>query len=309
MRLLRLTVVAVVSLGCGGGGSQQGEPASAAKVATISCPSLTAETSNIAAAFGVDPTLAARLERTLRLADALKASAADLARQASEICGALTLDLKGVVGPNEHACTALGRRTRELRQSLGGGFKVSVSGVSCSLPDDAMEACAGECLTGQAGVISAVQCRSASAGTCALDFALPNASRECAARCGALALTRVACSAQVQIQLGTTETTPTELLGVAEALQRDLPKLYGLVGSIAPRSAALAAESTAVVDDLATSIDSLSSGKATLDRQAVVGVVLAGCVAPRLAEVVQSSGALRQALGAAAEAQAALNGT
>lgn len=305
MRLSRAFAASLALLGCSG--APQGEPASAAKAATIGCPSLTARSSDIAASFGLDAALGARLERTLRLADALKAAATDLSRQASEVCGALTLDLKGVVGPSEHACAALSRRTRELRQSLGGALKVSVGSLACSLPGDVLESCAGECLTGQTGVISSVQCGAASPGACSLDFSLPNASRECAARCSALALARVSCSAQVQVQLGTTETTPAELLGVAEALQRDLPKLYGLVGSIAPRSAALAAESTAAVDELAATIDSLSSGKATLDRQAVVGIVLAGCVAPRLAEVVQSSQGLRQALGAAAEAQAVLS--
>ncbi|HEX2876788.1 MAG TPA: hypothetical protein VHP33_36300 [Polyangiaceae bacterium] len=294
----------LAALACGSQPAGQ-KPATPASV-TLSCPSLDARRVDFAQLFGIDSQMSARLERTLRLASALQRSANELEQQASATCQSFVSDVGGRVEAGEHPCIALSRRAEEIKQTLGsGGFQVRVSGLSCAVPVDALASCAGECLTGQVGVVSAVSCVTEPGGSCGLDFALPNASRECAAECAVSSLPRALCTAQVDVKLGTGETTPPELMAMADALRKGLPRLLGLAGSLAPRGAAIANTSVQLVDELAASIDELSSGGAKLDRRAVTGLVLGGCVAPKLAEVVRDSSRLQTALGAATRAQAA----
>jgi hypothetical protein len=296
---------ALAAIACGAQPAGQ-KPANTAAPVTLSCPSLDAGNVNFTQLFGVDSRLAARLERTVRLASALQRSANELEQQASATCQSFVSDVGGRVEPGEHPCVALSRRAAELKQTLGsGGFSAKVSGLSCSLPVDALASCAGECLTGQVGVVSAVSCVAEPSGSCGLDFALPNASRECAAECAVSTLPRALCTAQVDVKLGTGEVTPPELMAMADALRKGLPRLLGLAASLAPRGAAIANNSVQLVDELAASIDELSSGGAKLDRRAVTGLVLGGCIAPKLAEVVRDSSRLQAALSAATRAQAA----
>jgi len=305
--------VASVALGCSSAPASQRSvtspsPALASKPATLSCPALDAGNVDFAALFGVDSQVSARLARTVRFAAALERSVTELQQQASSACQVVALDLGGTPRAGEHPCQALSRRTQELKQTLGsGGFRASVSGLSCSIPTDAVASCAGECLTGQVGVVSAVNCVKTAQGECGLDILLPNASRECAAECAVSSLSRAVCTAQVDVKIGTGEVTPPEYVAMAEALRRDLPKLFGIASSLAPRGAAIAAEAVQLVDDLAASIDDLSSGRASLDRRAVTGIVLGGCVAPRLAQVVRESEKLKTALAVAAQAQASFS--
>jgi hypothetical protein len=289
------------------GSQPAGQKAAAAPTSvTLSCPSLDADRINFTQLFGVDSQLSARLERTLRLASALQRSAKDLEQQASSTCLSFVSDVGGRAEPGEHPCVALSRRAEEIKQTLGsGGFQLRVSGLSCALPVDALASCAGECLTGQVGVVSAVSCVAGPEGSCGLDFALPNASRECAAECAVSTLPRALCTAQIDVKLGTGDVTPPELMAMADALRKGLPRLLGLAASLAPRGVAIANNSVQLVDELAASIDELSSGGAKLDRRAVTGLVLGGCVAPKLAEVVRDSSRLQAALSAATRAQAA----
>ena len=300
-------VSSLAALGCGAQPAAQKGAAAPAPV-TLSCPSLDTDRVNFTQLFGVDSQMAARLERTLRLASALQRSAKDLEQQASDTCQSFVFDIGGQVEPGEHPCVALSRRVKDVKQTLANGgvaFSAKVSGLSCSLPVEALASCAGECLTGQVGVVSAVSCVTEPGGSCGLDFSLPNASRECAAECAVSSLPRALCTAQVDIKLGTGDVTPPELLAMADALRKGLPRLVGLASSLAPRGAAIANNSVQLVDELAASIDELSSGGAKLDRRAVAGLVLGGCVAPKLAEIVRDSSRLQIALSAAAQAQAA----
>lgn len=298
---------ALAAIACGSQPAGQKAAATPTSV-TLSCPSLDAGSVNFTQLFGVDSQMSARLGRTLRLASALQRSAQDLEQQTSDTCQSFVSDLGGRVEPGEHPCVALSRRVESVKETLGKSnvaFSVRVSGLSCSLPVDALASCAGECLTGQVGVVSAVSCVAEQGGSCGLDFTLPNASRECAAECAASTLPRALCTAQVDVKLGTGEVTPPELMAMADALRKGLPRLLGLAASLAPRGAAIANNSVELVDELAASIDELSSGGAKLDRRAVTGLVLGGCVAPKLAEVVRDSSRLQAALSAATRAQAA----
>jgi hypothetical protein len=298
---------ALAAIACGSQPAGQ-KPATTATSVAISCPSLDAGSVNFTQLFGVDSQMSARLQRTMRLASALQRSAQDLEQQASDTCQAFVSDIGGRVEPGEHPCVALSRRVESVKETLGNGngtFSVRVSGLSCALPVDALAGCAGECLTGQVGVVSAVSCVNEPGGACGLDFTLPNASRECATECAVSTLPRALCAAQVDIKLGTDEVTPPELMAMADAPRTGLPRLYGLAASLAPRGAAIARDSVQLVDELAASIDELSSGGAKLDRRAVTGLVLGGCVAPKLAQVVRDSSRLQAALSAATRAQAA----
>lgn len=286
---------------------------SAPAAASLTCPSPGDGDLRLADLFGLDATLSAKLERTLRLTRSLERAALDLDRDARETCSALASDLGAAPGGADHPCEQLARRVKELKQQLGaGGFALSIRGLSCGVPKDALATCAGECLTGQTGVVSAVSCQAPPAATleapeCSLDFSLPNAAAQCATACSASTLGAVRCSAQVDVRLGTAELASPEHAAMVAGLQRDLPRLYGLATSVGPRSAALAKDVAALVDEVASSIDALSTSAQSLDRKAVTGAVLAACLGPQLAATVQAGSSLQGALAGAARAHASFS--
>lgn len=278
------------------------------------CPNLTTAANgfDFVSVFGIDAALDARLDRALALANELERTVSALEADAKEACRIVANDLGAIPNETEHPCDTLVARINGIRTSLGsGGFSVSVSSVSCGVSLAGVEACAGECLTGLTGVTSAVTCNAPPGvlqvdASCALDFALPYAS-SCAAQCGARALRNVHCSADVDVRIGNGE-TPQEYLTMVENLRRDIPKLTGLAASIGPRAVHLSSEVSKLIDDIAASIDALSDVGNAAHRRAIAGAVLAGCIAPRLADVVRSGADLEASLTGALKAHASLIG-
>jgi hypothetical protein len=283
-------------------------------VASLTCPNLTTATGgfDFTSVFGIDAALDARLDRALLLAGELEKTVSALEADAKEACRIVANDLGAVPNEAEHPCDTLVARVNAIRASLGsGGFSISISSVSCGVSLAGMEACAGECLTGLTGVTSAVTCNAPPGelrvdASCALDFALPHASA-CATQCGTRALREVQCSADVDVRIGNGE-TPREYLTMVENLRRDVPKLTGLAASVGPRAVHLAGEVSKLIDDIAASIDALSDVGNAAHRRAIAGAVLAGCVAPRLADVIRTSASLETSLTGALQAHASLLG-
>lgn len=315
-RLPHLTFVAsVLSLGCAGTRESAevpvaGEPKTS--IASLTCPNLSSMTSgfDFMQVFGIDAVLDARLDRAMALAAELEATVSALEADAKEACSIIARDLGATITPDEHPCDTLVTRVDALRASLGSGaFSMSVSSVSCGVSLAGLEECAGECLTGMAGVTSAVSC-GASLGsfndeaTCGLDFALPHAS-SCLTQCGARSLRQVRCSADIDVRIGHGE-TPQEYWQMVQDLRRDLPKLAGLAASVGPRAVHLAREATQLIDDIAATIDALADAGSATHTRAVAGAVLAGCVGPRLADVIRSSASLETTLTGALRAHATL---
>ncbi len=277
------------------------------RASSITCPSGGGESLDIGSLFGVEPELAAHLQRTLKLARSLENAAAKLDQDVRATCGALAEDLRAPAS-SAHPCSVLVTRVEELRRSLGeGGLTMSLSGLSCSLPKSSVESCAGQCLTGQAGVVSAVSCAGSTTDTdCGLAFSLPNAAPECVTECAAASLHEIRCSAEVDVRIGRESVASAEYQAMAEALRRDVPRLVGLATSVAPRAAALASEVATLVDEAAASIDRLSDAKLTNERRWVAGAVLASCLAPELGATVRASASLTRALSGVAQAHASL---
>ncbi|EYF07206.1 hypothetical protein [Chondromyces apiculatus] len=325
-------LIAASLLGCGG--ASQTKPAgtaaaATAKPASLTCPSLEGDAAfDFAGAFGVDQAMSARLTRMVRLVSELERTATALDTETRATCSALATDLGAT--PQElsgapaasssadapHPCVIAANHLATLRQTLGTAqLSVSVSDVSCTLPRDAVATCAGECLTGQTGVTSAVDCALTDA-SCRLDFSLPDASPQCATQCAVRALRDVRCSAQVDVRLGTTTdpgsggsnapTSDPRFTAIAEGLRRDIPRLAGLGASIGPRSIQLGKDVAGLVDDLASTITALTDSKTSTARRIVIGAVLAECLGPQLANAIRSSTSLEATLSQAISLHGAL---
>ncbi|AKT43805.1 hypothetical protein [Chondromyces crocatus] len=334
-------LVAAVVLGCGG--SAPAKPAATAagatttKPASVTCPSFGGDAASgpfdFATAFGVDEAMGARLARMVRLVGELERTATALDTETRATCSALAVDLGAT--PAElgtasasasgssatangasasrapHPCVTAATRLAALRKSLGTAqLSVSVSDVSCGIPKDAVASCAGECLTGKEGITSAVDCGLASSGpSCQLDFALPDASPQCVTQCAVRALRDVRCSANVDVRLGTGDgATDARFAAVAEGLRRDLPRLVTLGASVGPRALQLGKDVTALVEDLAATIDTLMDGDKAIERRVVIGAVLASCVAPELGGALRASTSLQATLTQAIDLHGALVG-
>src|SRR5690606_24860427 len=107
-----------------------------------------------------------------------------------------------------------------------------VQSVSCSLDPSAVQACAGECLTGQVGVVSQVECAAAEGG-CGLDFSLPNASSACATQCAVRALGLAQCSARVDVHF---DGPGADAAAAVAALKTHVPRLLVLGGELSVRA-------------------------------------------------------------------------
>lgn len=309
-------MVGMAAAGCGGGATGPSTAAHAKEPASLTCPVLRGVPGrDLAVLFGIDVTLAGKITRTMTLLAELERSAKALDTESREVCDAIARDLEeggASAASGGHPCELAVQRLAALRRALG-GFSVSVSDVACGIPRDSIARCAGECLTGRADVVSAVEC--SAPDRCGFDFALPDASPQCATQCGARAIRDVRCTATVDFQVaGGVELT----LERVEALRRDLPRLVTLGASMGPRAIELGAQVKALVDDLAESIDALtanapdrstgSESKPLLDRRVVVGAVLAGCVAPALADTLRASASLQGSVSGAVQLHAAFLG-
>lgn len=310
--------------GCGGAGGA-GSGAAAKEPAALTCPILQgAASQELAGLFGIDVALAGRLSRTMKLMAELERSAKALDSDSRAVCSALArdLDLDGYAASSPaggHPCELAAARLASLRQALGtGGFAVSVSDVACGIPRDLLARCAGECLTGRNDVVSSVECKSAD--VCGLDFTMPDASPQCATQCGARALRELRCTASVDVRIAAAGGSRQLSAEQVDNLRRDLPRLVAFGASMGPRAADLVKQVKALIDDLGESIDQLtasargtsgrdaSTANAPLDRRVVVGAVLAGCVAPALADTLRASSSLEGSLGGAVALHAALFG-
>lgn len=267
--------------------------------ASITCPSFDDAGSplDLSGAFGVERTLSARVERMLRLAHELELAADKLRGETDRVCTDLARGLSSeALDPNGHPCEMAAERFRSFENTVAsGGLSVSVQAVECSLDPLALQTCAGECLTGQPGVLSQVACTSAE-GRCGLDFTLPNASPTCTTQCALRSLHLAQCSAELDVRLEGTAGEPTAAL---TALRTHLPRLAALGGELSVRAIEATAGVRELVDELAGAIDELNaSGSGTASF--VGGAVLAGCVGPRLADALRAGLALEESLNHAA---------
>ena len=276
--------------------------------ASILCPTEDAEAAplDLAAAFGVDRALSARVERMLRLARELETSATKLREETERVCVELARGLSSDALPADRPpCEVALERFRGFESSLtrsGTSLSLSVQSVSCSLDPGELQACAGECLTGQVGVVSQVECAAVERG-CGLDFALPNASSACATQCAVRSLGLVQCSASVDVQL---DGGGAELVAAVAALKTQLPRLVVLGGELSVRALEALASVRGLVDELAVAIDELNQAGRQAKTSFVGGAVLAGCVGPRLADALRAGIDLETSLTAAARLQHAL---
>lgn len=252
-----------------------------------------------AALFGVDAKTAARIEQVVELAGELKATATRLDEQTRTLCMTLASDLDPTPVPTGvHPCTAAVQRFEAFSRKLpaGGKLEVNVRGVTCGVPRRALEQCAGECLTGKPGVTSAVSCGAAPDQPCRLEASFPNASPTCATRCSTRALVLSACSADLDVRIST---TAEGLAPTVDALRRDLPKLVALGGELAPKAVRASKQAAQLVDDLAGTIDSVTSSGNKSERRVVAFAALASCIAPELAETVRAGTQLQTSVDAA----------
>ncbi|NLE85503.1 MAG: hypothetical protein GX607_03800 [Myxococcales bacterium] len=276
--------------------------------ASILCPTEDAEGAplDLAAAFGVERALSARVERMLRVARELETSATELRDETERVCVELARGLSSDVVPADRApCEVAFERFLALKGALtrgGASLSVSVQSVSCSLDLGALQACAGECLTGQAGIVSRVEC-AATEGGCGLDFSLPNASSACATQCAVRSLGLARCSAHVDVQL---EGGAADLVAAVTALKTQVPRLVVLGGELSVRALEALASVRGLVDELAGAIDEVSEVGRNANASFVGGAVLAGCVGPRLADALRAGIELETSLTAAARLQHAL---
>ncbi len=319
----RLLFTLPFAAGCGGA-SGGGSPAAVKEPAALTCPVLQgAASQELAGLFGIDVALAGRISRTMRLMAELERAAKALDSESRAVCSALARDLDlGAAASSPaggHPCELAAERLASLRQAFGaGGFAVSVSDVACGIPRDLLARCAGECLTGRTDVVSSVECKSAD--VCGLDFTMPDASPQCATQCGARALRELRCTASVDVRLSAAAGSRQLSAEQLDSLRRDLPRLVAFGASMGPRAADLVAQVKALIDELGESIDQLtasargaskrdaSTANAPLDRRVVVGAVLAGCVAPALADTLRASSSLEGSIGGAVALHAALLG-
>lgn len=306
------TVLALVATGtaCSSGSTEAPPraPSATSKLSSLLCPSLSGESeARVAELFGVDASMAARLDRARRLAAELEETRAALERRTSEVCARLARDLGG---PSDGAasatppCSLAAARLDALRARLGAGARltVAVRGAACGVSKEALGRCAGECLTGDASVTSAVVCEERAGGLCAREFDLPDAGPACRTRCAARALRLATCSAEVDVRVeGGAEAgdagagDEAAIASGLEALRRDLPELVALAVDLAPRARKLAGDVAVVVDDLAVAIDALAS-RAPDGRRAAVGASVAVCFAPTLGAAVRASQSLEAAV-------------
>lgn len=309
-------VLATVAVGCGGSSAPPKDPSAAPKSTptSLTCPALqTTASRELAGLFGIDQGLASRVARTVALTAELERSAKALDAESREICSLVARDLAPVGAPpiasagSRHPCEIAVERLAAARTSLG-GMTMSIANVSCGVPKDAIARCAGECITGRADVVSAVSCSGADG--CGLDFTLPDASPSCVTQCGARALREVRCSATIDVRTSDPRWTPERI----EALRTTLPRLAAFGASMGPRAVELGKQVEGIVDALAENIDELTASKSAgrvqrseiIDRRIVVGSVLAGCVAPALADTLRASGSLSGSVRGALELHGAL---
>lgn len=273
--------------------SGKGGPSKMPERTTLTCPALSGDLSGL---LGVDPAIAARVARVVRLTDEIKATVDALDRETRGACTTLARDLSAQpVSAAAHPCQVAEERFVAFVKSLpqGASFELSVRGVQCGAPKGLLEQCAGECLTGTSGVTSALACGATSGASCSGALSFPNASGACATQCATRALRLSTCAADVDIALSP---GAEHLAPVVAALRRDLPKIVGLGVDLAPRAAGLAKDTLTLVDELASSIDALSVGSAPTERRVVSAAALATCAAPQLAEVVRAGASLETSM-------------
>ena len=299
--------VALASLGCGSNGATPSAATPSTTKATakttpsaLTCPALaTTASRDLVGLFGVDAALASRIARTVALTAELERSARALDVESREICALVARDLAPASSPplaadaSRHPCELAVERLVAARSALG-ALSMSISNVSCGIPKNTLARCAGECLTGRTDVVSAVTCSSVE--SCGLDFSLPDASPACTVQCGARALREVRCNATIDVRSSDPRWTAERI----DALRVDLPRLAAFGDSMGPRAVQLGEQVEGLVDGLAATIDELTASKPAgrtpstelLDRRVVVGAVLAGCVAPALAQTLRASSSL-----------------
>lgn len=276
--------------------------------ASILCPTVDAEAAplDLAVALGVERALAARVERMLRLARELETSATKLREETDRVCVALARGLSPDALPADRSpCEVAMERFRGFESTLtrnGALLSLSVQSVSCSLDPGELQACAGECLTGQVGVVSQVECVAADGG-CGLDFSLPYASSACATQCAVRALGLAQCSARVDVQL---DGPVVEAAATVAALKTHVPRLAVLGGELSVRAVETLSRVRGLVDELAVAIDELNQAGRQAKTSFVGGAVLAGCVGPRMADALRAGIELETSLTAAARLQHAL---
>ncbi len=303
---------------------ESGATASVPEKSLFECPALDGRADfDLSSAFGIERPLAARIERMMRLASELEASAEKLRQETDALCS----NLAGAFGepPPEgaNACeVALARTSTALPSLRAAGLSVRVGEIRCSLPQEALARCAGECITGKPDVFSRVTCSApphlaaslattttleggveAAAASCGFDFSLPDASLECTTQCGVRALRDISCAAEVDVRFG--DAHAQHYAHVAAVLRRDLPRIASLARSLMPQAVRVAGSVNGFVDDLGIVIDEMRSS-ASVERKAVVGAVLAGCVGPRLGSAVRAGANLQALLGDAERVRAQL---
>ncbi len=325
-----MLVGSLVVLGCSSTKAPetpQNAATQASETPAFECPALDGRADfDLSTAFGIERPLAVRIERMMRLTSELEASATRLNEETKLLCGNLAVALTGqALGANEDACeVALARANAAWPSLRAAGLSVSAGEISCTIPRDALARCAGECITGKPDVFSRVTCEvapsaaanaldaSLAAGTspveaaaeaCGFDFAMPDASLECTTQCGVRALRDVTCAVDVQVRFDGPDAERYQNLALV--LRRDLPRLSALGRSFVPQAARASANVNRFVDDLGAVLDGLRSNE-RVERGAVIGAVLAGCVGPRLGSAVRAGAELQATLRSAESIRAGL---
>lgn len=300
-------VLLALTLGCAAKGEPK-SPANAASQAEGTSPDnkplLTAlvcpkpdqkSVFDVAALFGVDAQTSARVERVLQMTKELQASTASLERDTRSACADVTRDLGGSVTPTKHPCEAAMEELGRWRKRLSSGTRllVQVRGVACGVDRASLERCAGECLTGLPNVDSSVECGVDLAPRCTGTLGFPNAGSACATQCGVRALRSFSCSAEVDVRFeGAGDTMPN-----LDGLRKDLPRVVSIATGIAPRVERLGKDIAGVIDELASTIDQLTSHKPKTEKLVIAGATLATCVAPELGNTLRAAKTLQAEVG------------
>lgn len=300
-------------MGCTTGSQHADTPDGAAtkpEPVSLTCPSLSSKGSaDLAALFGIDAALAAKLERTLRLAAELEQTSEAFLAKTNATCTAIATDIDTApIATNESPCVVAATRLSALRtklQASGAKLSIGIDNAHCTIPGKEIAACGGECLTGVAVVVTKIECSSGGANECSGDIQLPNASNSCITQCRTRALRLVKCDADISIAAEGAAVDPA-LSATLAKLKKDIPALIGLGTDGVTRAAKIAGEVGPLVDDVAGAIDAMTSSGSAKERRVAVGAVLATCLAPPLARTVQASKKLAGSLDGAKTLHASL---
>lgn len=302
----------VAVLGCATGDEHVSSPDSVKakpEPVSLTCPSLSGTGSgDLAKLFGIDATLAAKLERTLRLAGELEETSEAFLAKTNAACRTIATDIDPAPVASDSPCIAAANRLASLRTKLranGAKLAISIDNVRCTIPTKEIATCGGECLTGVPGVVTKLECSASTADECSGDIQLPNAGASCLTRCRARALRLVKCDAEVNVTAEGAPVDPALTTALAN-LKRDIPALIALGTETVARAAKIAGEVGPIVDDVAGAIDAMTSSGSAKERRVAVGAVLATCLAPPLARTVRASQQLAGSLDGAKSLHASL---